>query len=76
MLFFVIGNNLAMHFEILANRIKITNFDRNQIQKLQEDFTHLDDLTKDFNDFFYFMLDQFLSVHHYDGSIFDSTGEK
>jgi hypothetical protein len=63
MLFFVIGNNLAMHFRILANRIKKINFDglshtvREQILELQEDFTKIEDLTRDFNDFFYFMLD-------------------
>jgi hypothetical protein len=56
-LFFVIGNNLAMNFEILATRIKNINYDRKQIQKLQEDFTKLNDLTKEFNGFFYFLMD-------------------
>ncbi len=66
MLFFVIGNNLAMHFRILADRIKKIKFDglshmvqigsiRKQIVELQEDFTKLDYLTKDFNDLFSFM---------------------
>jgi hypothetical protein len=52
-----------MHFRILANRIKKINFDglshlvREQILELQEDFIKIEDLTRDFNDFFYFMLD-------------------
>ncbi len=46
-----------MNFEILATRIKNINYDRKQIQKLQEDFTKLNDLTKDFNGFFYFLMD-------------------
>jgi hypothetical protein len=63
MLFFVIGNNLAMHFRILADRIKKINFDglshlvREEMLELQEGFTKIEDLTRDFNDFFYFMLD-------------------
>jgi hypothetical protein len=63
MLFFVIGNNLSMHFEVLADRIKKINFNglshmvRNQLVELHEDFAKLYDLTRDFNDFFCFMLD-------------------
>jgi hypothetical protein len=63
MLFFVIGNNLAMNFQVLADRIKKIKFDglsltvRKQIVELHEDFTKLEDLARDFNELFSFMLD-------------------
>jgi hypothetical protein len=66
MLFLAIGNNLAMNFEILAKRIRKTDFqgfNRKQVLELQEDFAKLNDLTRYFNDFYSFMMDIHFCVY-------------